>query len=96
MKFFFSGTSTMYKILEECAASVRHSVEGLDYYVAEGGRAFRDIEEILEGFDCEDEDIKKMKADLLEVKRYLKSDYKVFYTTIIHLTFDNISYDLHL
>ncbi|CAG2248591.1 unnamed protein product [Mytilus edulis] len=42
-----------------------------------GGRAFRDIEEILEGFDCEDEDIKKMKADLLEVKRYLKSDYKV-------------------
>ncbi|VDI78120.1 Hypothetical predicted protein [Mytilus galloprovincialis] len=71
------GTSTMYKILEECAASVRHSVEGLDYYVAEGGRAFRDIEEILEGFDCEDEDIKKMKADLLEVKRYLKSDYKV-------------------
>ncbi|CAC5418193.1 unnamed protein product [Mytilus coruscus] len=71
------GTSTMCNILEECAASVRHSVEGLDYYVAEGGRAFRDIEEILEGFDCEDEDIKKMKADLLEVKRYLKSDYKV-------------------
>ncbi|XP_063436493.1 uncharacterized protein LOC134717925 [Mytilus trossulus] len=71
------GTSTMYKILEECAASVRHSVEGLDYYVAEGGRAFRDIEEVLEGFECEDENIKKMKADLLEVKRYLKSDYKV-------------------
>ena len=73
-----SGTSTMYKILEECAASIRHSVEGLDYYVSEGGRAFRDLEEILEQFHSENEDVRKMKTDLLEVKRYIKTDYKVF------------------
>ena len=28
----------MYKILNDCSALVRKSIEGLDYYVAEGGR----------------------------------------------------------
>ncbi|VDH91448.1 Hypothetical predicted protein [Mytilus galloprovincialis] len=40
------GKSTLYRILTECAASVRTSVEGLDNYVMEGSRAFQ----ILEGF----------------------------------------------
>lgn len=38
------GTSTLYyKILNDCSASVRKCREGLDYFVAEGGRgAWRD------------------------------------------------------
>ncbi|CAC5375179.1 unnamed protein product [Mytilus coruscus] len=46
------GRSTMYKILNDCAASVRRCVEGLDYYVAEGGKAFQDLETIIEKTLC--------------------------------------------
>ena len=31
----------MFKILAECSATVRKAFEGIDYYVAEGGRAFQ-------------------------------------------------------
>ncbi|KAK3083376.1 hypothetical protein FSP39_021062, partial [Pinctada imbricata] len=66
------GKSTLYRILTECAASVRKSVEGLDNYVMEGSRAFQTLEEIF----SEDKD---MKTKLLEAKRYLKAEFKVCY-----------------
>lgn len=31
----------MFKILSECTATMRKSLEGLDYYLAEGVRAFK-------------------------------------------------------
>ncbi|CAC5383981.1 unnamed protein product [Mytilus coruscus] len=64
------GKSTLYKILSECAASVRKSVEGLDNYVMEGSRAFQTLEEIFM-------DENNLKTKLLEAKRYLKADFKV-------------------
>ncbi|CAC5366870.1 unnamed protein product [Mytilus coruscus] len=42
--------STMFKILSECTATMRKSLEhvkGLDYYLAEGVRAFRELEDVL-------------------------------------------------
>lgn len=35
--------STMLRVLAECSASVRKSLQGLDYFAAEGARAFDDI-----------------------------------------------------
>lgn len=69
---FISGKSTLYKILSECPASVRKSLEGLDNYVMEGSRAFQTLEEILEEHKAVD-----LKAKLIEAKRYLKTDFKV-------------------
>ena len=69
------GNSTLFKILNDCAASVRKSMEGLDYYIAEGGRAFQELEEILG--DISDQETTELKQDLLGTKHYLKTDYKV-------------------
>ncbi|KAK3109197.1 hypothetical protein FSP39_025224 [Pinctada imbricata] len=71
------GNSTLYKILNDCSASVRKSIEGLDYYVAEGGRAFVDLEEILTNLKLPDEGEKVLKKKLIAGKQYLKTDYKV-------------------
>ena len=38
----FSET-TMRRVLFECSASVRKSLQGLDYFAAEGARAFDDL-----------------------------------------------------
>jgi len=48
-------TSTLYKILNDCSASVRKCIEGLDYYVAEGGRSFQELEEIIQKLKIDDE-----------------------------------------
>ncbi|XP_052075888.1 uncharacterized protein LOC127713978 [Mytilus californianus] len=75
------GDSTMFKILSECAATVRKSLEGLDYYITEGVRAFQDIQIFLEELrrtgDLSAEVFKRHMDVLLECKRYLKTDYKV-------------------
>lgn len=67
----------MYKILDECAASFRKSVEGIDYFIAEGGRAFNDLEGILDKVEITQEKTKELKTKLVEAKRYMKSDFKV-------------------
>ncbi|CAC5381236.1 unnamed protein product [Mytilus coruscus] len=41
----------MYRILTQCGAQVRTSLEGIDYFVAEGGRAIRTIIDILNELD---------------------------------------------
>jgi len=37
----------MLQILAECKASVRKSLQGLDYFAAEGARAFEDLESLV-------------------------------------------------
>ena len=39
---------TMLRILSECSASVRKSLQGLDYLAAEGSRAFETLADIVE------------------------------------------------
>lgn len=58
--FFFSGRSTLYKILDECPAVVRKSVEGLDNFVMEGSRGFSELEKI----------INKLEISLVKSRRY--------------------------
>ena len=67
----------MFKILNDCSALVRKSIEGLDYYVAEGGRAFLDVEEIVDQLNITEEKSKSLKTKLLNSKRYIKLDLKV-------------------
>lgn len=38
------GRSTLYKVLHVCSASVRKSLQGLDYVSAEGAKAFEELE----------------------------------------------------
>ena len=75
---FETGTSTMYKILTDCSASVRQSMEGLDYYVSEGSQAFADLKEIVEQLDVTLEEKTVIMNNLVKAKHYLKTDYKVF------------------
>ena len=74
--------STMLRVLAACSASVRKSVQGLDYYAAEGSRAFEDLAQVVRmvsalssGQFCTWE---KDTCDALKAgKMYLKGDYKV-------------------
>ena len=70
----------MYHILSECSASVRKSVEGLDYFIAEAGEAFRCLEEVVHNLDIDTAEQKTLIDDLKQAKHYLKTDYKVLFT----------------
>jgi hypothetical protein len=64
-----------------CSASTRTSLQGLDYFSAEGGKAFDDMVTVVDklgdvyelGLTWSKKQIRKLKL----AKRYLKSDYKV-------------------
>ena len=75
----FSET-TMRRVLFECSASVRKLLQGLDYFAAEGARAFddlvalvRQIGELGSGKEWETTVVQA----LMTSKQYLKGDYKV-------------------
>jgi len=71
----------MLRILSECSASVRKSLQGLDYFAAEGARAFDDLASIVENISLLRDDggewSARIKDTLKAGKFYLKSDYKV-------------------
>ena len=60
---------TMMRVLSECSASVRKSLQGLDNYAAEGARAFDDLAGIVENIST--------NVELDAGKLYLKGEYKV-------------------
>ena len=71
---------TMLRVLEECKASVRKSLQGLDYVAADGARAFEDLENLVRrlgelglGKEWELQYVELLKGS----KLYLKSDFKV-------------------
>ena len=71
---------TMLRILAECKASVRKSLQGLDYFAAEGARAFEDLESLVRqlselGLGKESDAIDNQS--LKTAKLYLKGDFKV-------------------
>lgn len=67
----------MYKILTDCSASVRQSMQGIDYYVSEGTKAFSDLTEVVEDIDLTLDEKKRTLDNLIAAKHYLKSDFKV-------------------
>lgn len=75
------GDSTMYRILSECGAQIRTSLEGIDYFIAEGGRAFRTIlealEELLKFQVLNQQEKKDFSALFLQCEQYLRADFKV-------------------
>ncbi|CAG2250954.1 unnamed protein product [Mytilus edulis] len=71
------GSSTLYKLLEDCAALVRRSIEGLDNFVMEGCRAFRDLESVVHKLGLNNAESKSVLENLQNAKRYLKSELKV-------------------
>lgn len=75
------GDSTMYRILSECGAQIRTSLEGIDYFIAERGRAFRTIldalEELLKFQVLNQQEKKDFSALFLQCKQYLRADFKV-------------------
>ena len=72
--------STMLRVLSECSATVRRSLQGLDYYAAEGAQAFDNLTKIVHQLGelisdpaWESTTINSLKT----LKLYLKGDYKV-------------------
>ena len=66
---------TMLRILSECSASVRKSLQGLDYIAAEGARAFDDLLELIKA--TRETEAMQFADTLKAGKLYLKGDYKV-------------------
>jgi hypothetical protein len=73
--------STLCRILNVCGASIRKSLQGLDYFTADGAKAFDDVQEVIEKLGHEygrgHTWVKDLNSKLKTAKRYLKSDYKV-------------------
>lgn len=77
------GKSTLHRILNTCSASVRKSLQGLDYFSADGAKSFDDLEDVVQkigdngsvGLSWAKEKKEKLKV----AKRYLKGDYKVIF-----------------
>ena len=59
--------STMLRILSECSASVRKSLQGLDYFAAEGARAFGDLASIVENSSLLRDDGGEWSARIMDV-----------------------------
>ena len=73
--------STLCRVLTVCSASVRKSLQGLDYVSAEGGKAFDEltvvIEKLGEDYGKGHSWAKDQSEKLKLAKRYLKGDFKV-------------------
>ncbi|CAF4127583.1 unnamed protein product, partial [Rotaria magnacalcarata] len=74
------GRSSLFSILNECSASTRRSLQGLDSFSAEGSTAFDILFSIVDGLSIiglTPSDAGELKRDLQNSRNYLKSDYKV-------------------
>ena len=70
----------MLRILSACTATVRKSLQGLDYIAAEGAKAFDDLISILDrlgDYGASREMISSCQDALKTGKQYIKADYKV-------------------
>lgn len=75
------STSSLYRILNVCAASTRKSLQGLDYFTSDGAKAFDDLIEVVQKLTAYMENgltwSKEQEKRLRMAKRYMKVDYKV-------------------
>ena len=85
--------STMHRILSECSATVRKSLQGLDYFSADGTTAFDSLLTLIPkliDYGVERDWAEKTVESLKAAKLYLKGDYKVVYSCA-HLKYFNNS-----
>lgn len=81
--------SSLSRILNVCAASTRKSLQRLDYFSAEGAKAFNELVEVADklgdnyenGLSLSKEVIGKLKL----AKRYFKEDYKVSWIFFVNI-----------
>ena len=78
---------TMLRVLAECKASVRKSLQGLHYFAADGARAFKDLDNLVRqlsdlglGNEWQVQHVELLKA----AKSYIKGDFKV--TLFVNVT----------
>ena len=72
--------ATMLRVLSACAATVRKSLQGLDYVAADGAKGIEDLCVMVENLKekgLDRETAKGWEVALKEGKQYLKADYKV-------------------
>ena len=72
--------ATLLRILSTCSASVRTSLQGLDYVISAGAEAFDDLCDVVETLGDVGQGMgwaKQQENNLRASKRYLKSDFKV-------------------
>lgn len=72
--------STMLRILSSCSATVRKSLQGLDYFSADGASAFDELRKLLDKISHllgNNETLRRWKESLKDGKLYLKGDFKV-------------------
>ena len=72
--------STLLRILNVCSASVRKSLQGLDYISCAGSQAFDDLHDVVNRLGDSFMGMtwaRKQKEQLKSAKRYLKGDFKV-------------------
>lgn len=70
----------MYRILSVCTATVRKSLQGLDYLSADGAKGFDDLTSLINQLPDYGQDktwIKNCEGMLKRGKQYIKNDYKV-------------------
>ena len=71
---------TLRRVLSACSASVRKSLQGLDYFISEGGKAFDDLLKLVDKLiDCgiQSKYAHDLQRALKSAKSYLKRDYRV-------------------
>ena len=76
--FKIFSEKAMLRILSECAASVRNSLQGLDYFSADGSKAFEDLADVVKGMPAVglEQDWKHdVQESLKAAKLYLKGYY---------------------
>lgn len=81
------GRRTLYKVLHVFSASVRKSLQGLDYISAQGAKVFEELESTAEKLD-DDCGLglswaMEKKEQLKVAKRYLKGDFKVICVDVV-------------
>ena len=76
--------STMLRVLSSCAATVRKSLQGLDYIAADGGKAFDELIEMVLKLSNDDRVwVSRLQKVLKEAKQYIKGDYKVWRRAVL-------------
>ena len=94
----FSERATT-RILSECSASVRKSLQGLDYLAAEVARTFDDLSAVLEQAlenGARKEGVQGLQEALKAGKLYLKGDFKVIHFFLYLKTLESTSICLFL
>ncbi|CAG2207805.1 unnamed protein product [Mytilus edulis] len=75
------GISSLFKILEACAASKRTSLQGLDNIAAEGSEGYDNLINLVEDLHSmnviNSEESKELTNSITSSKLYMKTDYKL-------------------